>query len=73
MLLNTVNIGVYLKQTEHPNMKIIIGIDPGTNGGIAWITSDGKACVEKMPDTHEDEVDAVVGLAKKLKLKLWNE
>lgn len=31
----------------------IIGIDPGTNGGIAWIT-DGKACVEKMPDTLQD-------------------
>jgi len=30
-----------------------IGIDPGTNGGIAWIT-DGKACVEKMPDTLQD-------------------
>jgi hypothetical protein len=23
--------------------------------------------------SHEDEVDAVVGLAKKLKLKLWQE
>ena len=32
---------------------IIIGIDPGANGGIAWIT-DGKACVEKMPDTLQD-------------------
>jgi len=30
-----------------------IGIDPGTNGGIAWI-ADGKACVEKMPDTLQD-------------------
>ena len=30
-----------------------IGIDPGKNGGIAWIT-DGKACVEKMPDTLQD-------------------
>ena len=30
-----------------------IGIDPGTNGGIAWIT-DGKPCVEKMPDTLQD-------------------
>jgi hypothetical protein len=30
-----------------------IGIDPGTNGGIAWI-QDGKACVEKMPDTLQD-------------------
>jgi len=31
----------------------IIGCDPGTNGGIAWIT-DGKPCVEKMPDTLQD-------------------
>jgi hypothetical protein len=31
----------------------IIGIDPGTNGGIAWIT-DGKPCVEKMPNTLQD-------------------
>ena len=34
-------------------MSTIIGIDPGTNGGIAWIT-DGKPCVEKMPDTLQD-------------------
>lgn len=31
----------------------IIGIDPGVNGGIAWI-SDGKPCVEKMPETIAD-------------------
>jgi len=31
----------------------IIGIDPGVNGAIAWIT-DGKPCVEKMPDTLQD-------------------
>jgi hypothetical protein len=31
----------------------IIGIDPGANGSIAWIT-DGKPCVEKMPDTLQD-------------------
>ena len=30
-----------------------IGIDAGKNGGIAWI-ADGKACVEKMPDTLQD-------------------
>lgn len=30
-----------------------IGIDPGKNGGIAWI-SDRDACVEKMPDTLLD-------------------
>lgn len=34
-------------------MKIIIGLDPGASGGIAWIT-DGKPCVEKMPDTLQD-------------------
>jgi crossover junction endodeoxyribonuclease RuvC len=34
--------------------ETIIGVDPGANGGIAWITSDGKACVEKMPDTLQD-------------------
>lgn len=30
-----------------------IGIDPGKIGGIAWII-DGKACVEKMPETLRD-------------------
>jgi Holliday junction resolvasome RuvABC endonuclease subunit len=34
-------------------VKTIIGIDPGQSGGIAWIT-DGKPCVEKMPDTLQD-------------------
>lgn len=34
-------------------MKTILGIDPGASGGIAWIT-DGKPCVEKMPDTLQD-------------------
>jgi len=34
-------------------MPCVIGIDPGVNGGIAWIT-DGKPCVEKMPDTLQD-------------------
>jgi len=31
----------------------IIGVDPGKNGAIAWI-ADGKACVEKMPETLQD-------------------
>ena len=31
----------------------VIGVDPGVNGGIAWITG-GKPCVEKMPDTLQD-------------------
>jgi len=34
-------------------MITTIGIDPGKNGGIAWI-ADGKPCVEKMPDTLQD-------------------
>lgn len=34
-------------------MSVIIGIDPGASGGIAWI-SDGEACVEKMPETLVD-------------------
>ena len=33
--------------------RVIIGIDAGKNGGIAWI-QDGKPCVEKMPDTLQD-------------------
>ena len=35
-------------------MKTIIGIDPGASGGIAWIDPDGRACVEKMPETLQD-------------------
>jgi len=34
-------------------MKTIIGIDPGANGGIAWI-ADGDARAEKMPETIAD-------------------
>jgi len=37
---------------------ITIGIDPGKNGGIAWIT-DGKPCVEKMPETLTDLWDLI--------------
>ena len=37
---------------------IVIGIDPGTNGGIAWIT-DGEPCVEKMPDSLRDLWDLI--------------
>jgi hypothetical protein len=43
-------------------MSIIIGIDPGTNGGIAWIT-DGKPCVEKMPDTLQDLWELIQDIA----------
>ena len=34
--------------------EITIGVDPGANGGIAWIDYNGKACVEKMPDSLQD-------------------
>jgi len=40
----------------------IIGIDPGVNGGIAWIT-DGKPCVEKMPDTLQDLWELIVSIS----------
>jgi len=40
----------------------IIGIDPGTNGGIAWIT-DGKPCVEKMPDILQDLWELIVSIS----------
>ena len=32
----------------------IIGIDPGKNGSIAWISDNCHPCVEKMPDTLSD-------------------
>ena len=34
-------------------MITIMGIDPGASGSIAW-TTDGKTCVEKMPETLQD-------------------
>ena len=41
----------------------IIGIDPGKNGGIAWIT-DGKVCAEKMPETMQDLFDLLSEIAR---------
>jgi hypothetical protein len=38
---------------------IVIGVDPGKNGGIAWIDETGKPCVEKMPDTLKDLWDLI--------------
>jgi Holliday junction resolvasome RuvABC endonuclease subunit len=40
-----------------------IGIDPGQSGGIAWI-ADGKACVEKMPETIADLWELFEGIAR---------
>jgi len=42
--------------------KTIIGIDPGKSGGIVWIT-DGKPCVEKMPDTLQDLWELIVSIS----------
>ena len=39
-----------------------IGIDAGKNGGIAWI-ADGKACVEKMPETLQDLWELMVSIS----------
>ena len=39
-----------------------IGIDVGKNGAIAWIT-DGKTCVEKMPDTLQDLWELIVSIS----------
>ena len=41
--------------------KTVLGVDPGANGGIAWI-SGGKACVEKMPDTLQDLWDLILDI-----------
>jgi hypothetical protein len=39
-----------------------IGIDPGVNGGIAWI-SNGRPCAEKMPDTLPDLWELLVSIS----------
>jgi hypothetical protein len=44
-------------------MKTIIGIDPGVNGGIAWIDEHGRACAEKMPDTLADLWELIDNIA----------
>jgi hypothetical protein len=38
-----------------------IGIDPGKSGSIAWIT-DGRPCVEKMPETPQDLFDLIMSI-----------
>lgn len=38
-------------------MKIHIGIDPGINGGIAFIPSTGQPWAHKMPETDRDLLD----------------
>ena len=41
---------------------MIIGIDVGKNGAIAW-SSLGKVCVEKMPDTVKDLWDLIESIS----------
>ena len=41
---------------------MIIGIDVGKNGAIAW-SSLGKVCVEKMPDTIKDLWDLIQSIS----------
>ena len=49
-----------------------IGIDAGKNGGIAWIT-DGKPCVEKMPDTLQDLWELFRDIASEGKCRAYLE
>jgi crossover junction endodeoxyribonuclease RuvC len=49
-----------------------IGIDPGKSGGIAWI-QDGKACVEKMPDTLQDLWELLRDIAAEGRCKAYLE
>lgn len=45
--------------------KIIIGIDPGKNGGIAVMnTSNNSVMVKKMPETPKDVIDLLKKFAK---------
>lgn len=54
------------------SMNTTIGIDPGTNGGIAWLTG-GKACAEKMPDTLQDLWELLRDIASDGKCKAYLE
>lgn len=40
--------------------RIYLGVDPGKNGGLAWLNEDGKllGCI-KMPETPEDVLAAL--------------
>jgi len=49
-------------ETPFTQHMTTIGIDVGVNGGIAWIT-DGKPCVEKMPDTLQDLWEVIVSIS----------
>ena len=42
---------------------LLVGIDPGKNGGIAWQFADGLAAAEKMPATELDVVEMLRDLS----------
>ena len=40
--------------------KIYLGIDPGSNGGLVWLDSDGSLLeCQKMPSTPQDILSAL--------------
>lgn len=41
---------------------IVLGIDPGASGGIAWINSHGDYGAVKMPETERDILEYLTGL-----------
>lgn len=42
--------------------KRIIAIDPGANGGIAWVNNDGIVEAIKMPEGMSEQADFIMGL-----------
>lgn len=42
--------------------SLLIGIDVGGSGGIAWKYADGQIAVEKMPATEADICDLISGM-----------
>ena len=52
--------------------QVTIGVDPGANGGIAWIM-DGKACAERMPDNLLDLCELIRDIASEGQCKAYLE
>jgi hypothetical protein len=47
-------------------MSVLIAIDPGMSGGIAWQVDGGLPAVEKMPETERDIADLLGDLVMNL-------
>lgn len=55
-------------------MKYVIGIDPGSNGGIAILDIDGNVVdVRKMPDTPQDILESLRRYSSMNNLIFFNE